>query len=1188
VFLGVSASPASASAEPECGSSCRPWWYLSSQALPASLPRGGEGEIMVVAEDLGDTGAAPGSTVTLTDRLPEGLEAKRVSGSSGPCEVRAGEAREVTCSVEGKEAALRAYGDFMVSITVAVSESAQPGANTMSISGGGAASVSSSSPIGVGGEPAFGVEQYEMRAENADGSLDTQAGSHPFQLTTTLALNQTADPGKPPAAVKDLRFKLPAGLIGNPTPFPQCPLAKFVNEEDGHNLCPDDTVVGVASATIALTLDGVSKAETEPVPLFNLTPSTGEPARFGFYYKQDPVYLDTSVRTGSDYGVTVTVPNITELASTLSSRVTFWGVPGDPRHDPVRGFNCLDPREREAIFAPCTATEQEAPPPLLALPTACEGPPHTSVEGDSWQDEGVFTAPLQYTFQDKFGNPVALDGCNQLPFDPSIKATPDGSAGSTPTGLNVDVHVDQEAILNGTSLAQSNVKDIIVAFPEGVILNPSAADGLQACSESQVGYLPGESRPPGELHFTPTVPGGTSALVHEETAPLEPGVNACPNAAKIATVKIRSPLLPPGHLVEGAMYLASPQNFHSFPAENPFQSLVAMYIVAEDPVSGTVVKLPGSVSLNQATGQITATFEDNPQLAFEDAEIHLLGGERAPLATPARCGTYTTDATFTPWSGNPPVTSSSSFQIDSGPNGSPCPGQSLPFAPSLASGSTNINAGAFSPLTTTLSRPSGDQNIQSVTLHYPAGLSGLLSGVKLCGEAEANAGTCGPESQIGETIVSVGEGSDPFTVTGGKVYITGPYRGAPFGLSIVNPAAAGPFDLQQGRPVIVRAKIEVNPTTAALTVTTDASGEHAIPTIIEGFQLQIQHVNVLINRPGFTFNPTDCDPAKVTGVINSAEGSSSPVEDVFQVTNCAALKFAPIITFSTNGNASKQSGASLITKVSYPSAAQGAYANIGSVKVELPKALPSRLTTLQRACLAKVFEASPAACPPESKIGYAVVHTPLLPVPLTGPAIFVSHGGEAFPSLTMVLQGYGVSVDLVGATFISKAGITSTTFKTVPDTPFSTFELVLPQGPYSALATNLPHESHDLCGQKLVIPTEFLSQAGGAPLKQEATVAVTGCPPAITVVSHKVKGKTATIQVSVPAAGKLVATGKGLSKASKTAKGATTLTVELPLTNAEAAFLGQHKPRKLKAKVNLQFTPQKGGKLKTTTTVLIG
>ncbi len=1103
IALSVATSSASASTELECGATCRPWWYMSSQALPASLPRGEEGEIMVIGENLGDTSTLPSSTVTLTDRLPVGVEARSVSGlNQGPgqnsavCEIRPGETREVACSVIGQ---VGAFADFVVRIKVAVSETAQPGLNTMSISGGGAASVVSSSPVGVGGEPAFGVGQYAMLPENADGSIDTQAGSHPFQLTSTLALNQTADPGKPPAAVKDLRFELPPGLVGNPTPFPQCPVAKFTTQANAYNLCPDDTVVGVASVTIALHIGG-STVSTEPVPLFNLTPSTGEPARFGFYYKSDPVYLDTSVRTGSDYGVTVTVPNITELASTLSTRVTFWGVPGDPRHDPVRGWNCLNPQEAGGGFGaspPCTATEQESPPPLLAMPTACEGPPQTSVEGDSWQDEGVFTAPLKYTFLDKFGNPVALDGCNQLPFDPSIKATPDGQAASTPTGLNVDVHVDQEAILNGTSLAESNVRNIEVVFPEGVILNPSAADGLQSCSEAQVGYLPGVSHPPSELHFTPTVPGGTSALVQEETAPLEPGVNACPNAAKIATVKIRSPLLPPGHLVEGAMYLASPQNFHSFPAENPFESLVAMYIVAEDPVSGTVVKLPGSVALNQATGQITATFEDNPQLAFEDAEIHLFGGERAPLATPAHCGTYATQAVFTPWSGNPPVTSSSIFQINSGPNGAPCPGQSLPFTPSLASGATNINAGSFSPLTTTLSRPSGDQELQSVTLHYPPGLSGLLSGVTLCGEAQANAGTCPESSRIGETIVSVGEGGDPFSVTGGRVYITGPYQGAPFGLSIVNPAKAGPFDLQEGRPVIVRAKIEVDPHTAALTVTTDPSGPHAIPTVIEGFALQIQHVNVLINRPGFTFNPTNCEKAEVTGVMNSAEGASSPVADPFQATNCAVLAFAPKFAVSTSGKTSRASGASLSVKLTYPSAPFGSQANIARVKVELPKQLPSRLTTLQKACTAVVFEANPAGCPPASIVGHAKAITPLIPVPLEGPAYFVSHGGEAFPSLIIVLQGYGVTIDLVGSTFINKAGITSSTFKTVPDAPVGTFELTLPQGQYSALAAN-----GNLCKQKLAMPTEFLGQSG-ALIKTSTKIAVTGCPKA----GHKAKHK---------------------------------------------------------------------------------
>jgi hypothetical protein len=452
----------------------------------------------------------------------------------------------------------------------------------------------------------------------------------------------------------------------------------------------------------------------------------------------------------------------------------------------------------------------------------------------------------------------------------------------------------------------------------------------------------------------------------------------------------------------------------------------------------------------------------------------------------------------------------------------------------LASGTTSNNAGGFSNLTTTLSRPDGDQNIQSVTLHYPPGLSGLLSGVELCPEPQANQGTCGPNSQIGETIVSVGLGGDPFTVTGGRVFITGPYNGtggctvgspgcAPFGLSIVNPAKAGPFNLQEGRPVVVRAKVEVDPHTAALTITTHTSMPGAIPTIIEGFPLQIQHVNVLVNRPGFTFNPTNCNPMQVTGAINSAEGSSSPVSVPFQVTNCAALKFTPKFTVSTSGKTSKANGASLTAKLTEPSEPQGSQANITKVKVELPLQLPSRLTTLQKACTNAQFEANPAACPPASFIGHAVVHTPLLPVPLQGPAIFVSHGNESFPSLTMVLQGYGVTIDLVGTTFISNAGITSTTFKTVPDQPFSTFELTLPEGKYSALAANgnlcaatttktvskrvtvrihghkktVTRRVKETVTASLEMPNEFVAQ-NGAEIHQSTKISVTGCPKAKT------------------------------------------------------------------------------------------
>ena len=566
-------------------------------------------------------------------------------------------------------------------------------------------------------------------------------------------------------------------------------------------------------------------------------------------------------------------------------------------------------------------------------------------------------------------------------------------------------------------------------------------------------------------------------------------------------------LLPKSPLLEkeltGGMYLAAPQNFTGLP-ENPFDSKVALYLVAEEHERGVLVKLAGRVSpcrqagevveggvTCQAAGQLVTTFANTPQLPFTELKAEFFGTARAPVATPAFCGGYTTTATFTPSSATPAVSPTSSFPITSGPNGSPCPGSSLPFSPSLSSGVTNINAGSFSPLTTTLTREDGRQAPKSVVLHYPPGVAGILAGVPLCPEAQANAGTCGEGSLIGETIVSAGLGSDPFTLTGGRVYLTGPYQGAPLGLSIVNPAKAGPFDLQEGRPVVVRAKIEIDPHTAALTVTTGQ-----IPSIVEGFPLQIKHVNVLINRLGFTFNPTSCEPMTVTGTIAAWEGASSPVSTPFRIANCSNLKFGPKFSVSRTARSTRANGQSLTARVSEPAGTFGSQANITKVKVELPIQLPSRLTTLQKACLARVFEANPASCPPQSIVGHAKVITPLLPVPLEGPAYFVSHGGEDFPSRTMVLQGYGVTVNLVGATFISKRGITSTTFRTVPDVPFNTFELTLPKGRFSALGANLPKKAKGtFCGQTLIMPTEFIAQ-NGMSLYQSTKIAVTGCPKA--------------------------------------------------------------------------------------------
>jgi hypothetical protein len=699
-------------------------------------------------------------------------------------------------------------------------------------------------------------------------------------------------------------------------------------------------------------------------------------------------------------------------------------------------------------------------------------------------------AEREYTLLGSDGRPIELDGCERLSFNPEISVAPDVQSTSTSTGLTVHLHVPQGASLVATGLAESSVKSTTVTLPEGISVSPGGADGLQACAD-----VAEPGRPEGEI-----------ALNSGEPV-------TCPDASKIGTIAIKTPLLP--DLIEGSIYLAA-QN------ENPFGSLLAMYIVAEDPKAGVLVKLAGEVQLS-ATGQLVAKVEQ-PQLPFEDATLHFFGGARAPLSTPPLCKGhpeeggqpgeegYKTTAVIAPWSGNAPEEPTSEFDITSGPRGGPCPNgrpfspslAQLPFAPSLTGGTTNIQAGAFSPFTMTMSREDGNQDLRSVKLHMPPGLSALISGVTPCGEEQANAGTCGPGSLIGETTVSVGLGGDPYTVKGGRVYLTGPYQGAPFGLSIVNPAKAGPYDLEKETAcdcLVVRAKIEVDPTTADVTVSTEPEGQYAIPHILDGIPLQIKHVNVTVNRPGFTFNPTDCDPLGLSGTLSSTEGATSTVSVPFQVTNCGALAFKPKFSVSTSGHTSRQNGAGLDVKLTYPSTPQGTETNIAKAKVQLPKRLPSRLKTLQKACTEQVFAANPAGCPPQSRVGMATAKSPLLPVTLSGPAYFVSHGGAKFPELIVVLQGDNVTIDLHGETFISKKGITTSTFSTVPDVPVSTFELKLPQGPYSALAAN-----GNLCKGKLAMPTEFVAH-DGAVIHQSTKIAVTGCPKKVKHTAKKNGGK---------------------------------------------------------------------------------
>jgi hypothetical protein len=1205
-----------------------------------------DGQIVVEAENLGDTAAnacsrvapgkgkfkdaactvaaAPGeeefekTPVTITDRLPEGLTAVAAKGIEGEDEghergkvncVLASAGKAVTCTFA--EASVPAYEQIEILISVRVEPGAKSGPlNAAAVSGGGATGTRTAThPIEVNGRERFGIESYTIVPEGLGGTVDTQAGSHPFQLTSVITAN-SAPPRNTPltnnedraqtvALVKDEVGELPAGFLGNPTPFGQCTDAQFATEPpeivagefNNHipNECPASSAIGVV--LVRYSGNGAVDDQSESVPIFNMVPLPGEPARFGFKAAGlISAFLDASVRTGSDYGVTISSHDIIESAWVLSAKLTFWGVPGSRSHDAQRGWGCLKG------FGACPTSTDLTPPPLLIMPTSCERPFSSTLHADSWPYEGKPSEPAEpftYTL------PERIDGCNHLPFSPSIEVTPDVLNASTSTGLNVTVHLPQTAELNPEGLAEATLRNTTVTLPAGVAVNPSGANGLEACSANpgdlpggrlgspgdEIGYQ-GSSEP--ELEPGLTLPSFTSKLpgsfgTEGEEALLQPGINFCANASKIGEVTIKSPLLPADQPVKGFVYLAD-QN------ANPFGSLLAMYAVAEDPVSGTLIKLPFNVSLNPGTDQLVATSDNSPELPFETAEFHFFGGERAPLATPSRCGAYTTTASLTPWSAEADdeaaVTAhvSSTFDIASGRSGSACPGAALPFNPALTGGATNVNAGVFSPFSLTISRKDGEQNLQSVEAKLPPGLSGVLSNIELCPEPQANLGECGPNSLIGETTVSVGVGGDPFSVSGGKFYLTGPYNGsgactvgtpgcAPFGITFEVPAKAGPFDLERNTAnpagedpcdcVLVRGKIEINPLTSAITITSNPPGTpDAIPTSIEGIPLEIQHINAITSRNDFQFNPTNCSKMEVTGTMESSEKGKDTIGVPFQVTNCRSLAFTPKFKVSVGAKTSKADGASLTTSVTEPAGALGTQANLARVKVELPKQLPSRLTTLQKACTSKQFELNPANCPSESKIGYAKVITPDIPVPLEGPAIFVSHGDEAFPSLTMVLQGYGITIDLVGTTFISKAGITSTTFKTVPDQPFSSFTLTLPTGKYSALTA-----LGNVCKEKLSMPTEFIAQ-NGAEIHETTPIEVTGCSTAISIVSHKVKGRTLTVSVSVPAAGRITASGKGLSSSSKAAKGRETLTFKLT----------QKKGGKLKTTLKIAFKPSNGNK----------
>jgi hypothetical protein len=997
------------------------------------------GDVMLTAVNVG--GATDGSPVTLTDTLPPQLRATGVTGYEkygegiGPGVPLAckNEAPKFTCTYTG----MMEPGDSLTMHVQSKFGTEVPSSvtNAGAVTGGGAEQGASvKAQLTVSSEPAkFDVAPGSV----VMASSSRQAGAHP-NVTTSFRLS-TQSRGQVSGNVKDVRADLPPGLVGSTVGMPQCSAAKALLAD-----CPRDTIVGVATTEILSFFPELFPTEDNVSPIFNIEPSPGEPAAFMFTTVKFPVRLDTSVLSDGDYAVRVAANDISEASPVFGSSVTVWGVPADhegpgPILTQVEGAGTST--LTGGLGGPLTSASRV---PLLTNPTQCSEPLTGRVDADEWGARGVFSGESA-----SFGT---LTGCGSLAFTGSMSMLPDTLEAGAPAGYDFKLHVPQ--VNDPERLAQPNVKKVVTALPMGTVISPSAAIGLTSCSDEQF--------------FGPAAERGLEQ-------PAVPG--SCPRNSQVGTVEIRTPALPLP--LTGDVYLGTPDCEPCTPEDAQDGSMVRLFVqVVGEGESGVVVKIEGHVSLNQQTGQLTATFDNNPQLPFSDLKLKLGGGSRATLANTRVCGSVATSLDMTPWS-NPfttDVSASSTFEVNQD-----CIAPR--FNPSFVAGTTNIQAGEYTPFTVSFGRSDADQFLNGLQMQMPPGLLGSLTGIPLCKEAQASQGTCSAASLIGHTQVLTGPGATPFLVTGGQVFLTEGYKGAPFGLSIVVPAKAGPFTLSGTTGtgnVVVRAAINIDPRTAALTVTSDP-----LPTALDGIPLQLKVVNVTIDRPGFTFNPTSCAKTAITGTLSSKESGGAHVSSPFQATNCAGLGFKPQFKVSTSGKTSKANGASLDAKVIYPTGAK--YANIAKVKVDLPKQLPSRLTTLQKACLAAVFNANPANCPAASVVGIAKANTPILPVPLSGPLYFVSNGGEAFPNLEVVLQGYGVRVDLVGDTFISKQGITSSTFKQVPDVPINSFELYLPEGPHSALAAN-----GNLCKSKLAMPTAFTAQ-NGAEIHESTKIAVTGC-----------------------------------------------------------------------------------------------
>ncbi|HEX5929877.1 MAG TPA: hypothetical protein VFY48_10840 [Solirubrobacterales bacterium] len=862
----------------------------------------------------------------------------------------------------------------------------------------------------------FGFSLFEIDVLDELGNDFTQAGGHPFSAGADIEFetHQRAEPLNSGTWSDAVNGSPQEVRTQAPPGFVGNPEAlPELCSEPGEDLgasCPPGSAVG------EILVESTAVQTSSSTPIYALEPERGQPAQFAFQIAEFIFTLNPELREGDNYAIDIVTQPLPKSPEVFASEVTLCGFGAIVNGPNVEG--CREADDPEALDKP-----------FLTNPSDCTaGAPVTRITAESWQGE----------FAEASYQSPALTGCEEVEFDPSIDFKTTSPRADSPTGMQVELTMPTDGLEEKEGIAGANLKGTTVVLPEGMAVNPSSANGQGACSLEQIGI-------------------SASGVPNDQPV-------SCPDSSKLGTVEAVTPIL--DEPLNGTVYLAQQ-------GSNPFNSLLALYLVIDSPDKGILIKLAGKVSPDPNTGRLTVSFDENPQAPIANVKLEFAGGNRAALINPPSCGTYDIKTQMTPWGDQPPVEVTSSFQVTQGPSGGACPSGAL--EPKLKAGVEDPQAGAVTPFVLDLSREDGTQRFKAISTTMPPGLTAYLKGVPYCpdqalsaiptapgtGQAQLASPACPQASQVGTVTTGAGAGPDPLFLDTGRAYLAGPYKRAPLSLAIAAPAVTGPFDLGN---VVVRTALNVNPATAQITAVSDP-----VPTILEGIPLDIRQVRVNVNRPNFTLAPTNCEPLATTATVTGEKGATATVSDRFQVGGCDKLGFKPALKLKLKGSPKRGAYQQLTATLN----ARPGDANIARASVALPHSIFLAQEHIRTVCTRVQFAAD--QCPKGSVYGQATAISPLVDYPLQG-TVYLRSSSNPLPDMVIAFRGPAhqpIEIELAGRVDSVNGGIRNT-FDLVPDAPVTKFTLQLRGGKKSLLVN-----SRNLCkGTKQKASVKMAAQNG--------------------------------------------------------------------------------------------------------------